>query len=296
VCSESSSTFAPGPGGRSSARCPRCNALERHRFLALLVRALQPADGVTGLTLDVAPSTYLSPLIEELSTGRYVAIDFDPDADGRRVDVRASLTDIPLRSESVRVLVCYHVLEHVPDDASAMAEIARVLSPGGIALVQVPWRPGATDEDPTAPVEERIRRFGQADHVRWYGDDFVERLRSAGLHVTELTPGEVLPPAAVQLVGAVAGERTWICTSDPDALPALERIRETVADQLADVTSQVLAQGVRREDLVAAAEARARAAETRATMWRTRYQDLRGKLPVRAMSAMSRPFRRSASS
>ncbi len=54
-----------------------------------------------------------------------------------------------------------------------MLEIARVLAPTGVGLVQVPFRPGTVlDEDPSAPVEERVRRFGQADHVRYYGDDF----------------------------------------------------------------------------------------------------------------------------
>ncbi len=38
-------------------------------------------------------------------------------------------------------MVCYHVLEHIADDASAMREITRVLAPYGLAIVQVPWRP-----------------------------------------------------------------------------------------------------------------------------------------------------------
>ena len=69
------------------------------------------------------------------------------------------------------------MLEHVPDDCAAMREIARVLSPRGIALLEVPIKVGvATEEDPSATPEERTRRFGQNDHVRWYGDDFDARL------------------------------------------------------------------------------------------------------------------------
>ncbi len=104
-----------------------------------------------------------------------------------------SLTDIPLRDDSVDLMVCYHVLEHIPDDRAAMREMARVLAPGGLALVQVPFRPGTvTDEDPDAPEEERVRRFGQADHVRYYGDDFEDRMVESGLAFQRVTPRSLL--------------------------------------------------------------------------------------------------------
>ena len=48
------------------------------------------------------------------------------------------------------------MLEHIPDDRAAMRELARVLTPTGFGIVQVPFRQGKqTDEDPSAPVEER---------------------------------------------------------------------------------------------------------------------------------------------
>ena len=107
-------------------------------------------------------------------------------------------------------MICYHVLEHVPDDASAMAEIARVLRPGGVAIVQVPHRPGVpTDEDPSAGREERIRRFGQADHVRYYGDDFEPRLEKAGLEVNRLQT-DMVPEDLRELFRLAAYEPVWL--------------------------------------------------------------------------------------
>jgi SAM-dependent methyltransferase len=259
------------------------------------VRSLQPPAAVEGITLDVAPSIYLSPLIRELAPTRYLAMDFDPAADGRHVDITASITDVPLPSGSVRMLVCYHVLEHVPDDVSAIAEIRRVLAPGGIGLVQVPWRPGETDEDPSAPPDERIRRFGQADHVRWYGEDFVERLRSGGLHVLELTPDQMLPPSALHLVGAVGGERTWLCTSDESALPTMSGVRDGIVDALAAVVAEGLGTAVASEERVHDAERRAVIATDKAAEWRGRYKTLRGRFPVRVVTAVSRPFHRTSS-
>ena len=87
----------------------------------------------------------------------------------------------------VDLLVCSHVLEHVPDDRRAMAEIGRVLSPSGVGVLLVPISlvVDGVDEDPSvvAPAD-RLARFGQDDHVRTYGAaGFVERLGSAGLAV-----------------------------------------------------------------------------------------------------------------
>ncbi len=127
------------------------------------------------------------------------------------VDVLGSLTELPLPEDSVDLLVCYHVLEHVPDDRLAMREIARVLSPGGLGLVQVPYRAGTlTDEDVDAPVEVRVERFGQADHVRYYGDDFEDRLAESGLALQRVTPRSLLGEAMSTWLHLNPDEMVWI--------------------------------------------------------------------------------------
>ena len=59
--------------------------------------------------------------------------------------LRGSLTAIPLASHTADVLVCTEVLEHVPDDAAAVAEMARVLKPGGSLVLSVPTPPAVFD-------------------------------------------------------------------------------------------------------------------------------------------------------
>ncbi|WP_084541429.1 class I SAM-dependent methyltransferase [Nocardioides alkalitolerans] len=202
--------FLPGPGGRPGARCGRCQALERHRFLALVLRAFGPFVSSAGLVLDVAPSRHTTHVLHELGA-RAIAMDFDPAADGRDVSVQASLTQVPLAAGSVDLMICYHVLEHVPDDAVAMAEIRRVLASDGLGLVQVPLdqhRP--TVEDPGADAETRTRRFGQADHVRLYGWDVEDRLRAAGLDVLRLRCVDLVPPATRARYGLMEDEVTWL--------------------------------------------------------------------------------------
>ncbi len=229
VCSAfTDGPFRRGPGGRPDASCPTCGSLERQRFLAVLLSCLEPTMGPIGVLLDIAPSTQVTGMLAKLEPKVHVRTDLG--ADPRDVDLFSSLTMLPLRDDSVDFLICYHVLEHIPEDREAMRELARVLAPGGIGLVQVPWRPELeTDEDPSASEEERLRRFGQADHVRWYGKDFEPRLIESGLGLRRVTPGALLGAAACEFLRLAPEETVWLISSEDD--PALwhGRVDETNA-------------------------------------------------------------------
>ena len=203
--------FRTGPGARSDARCPHCKSLERQRFLAVLTSCLGPVVEV-GTLLDIAPAPCTTAVLAELEPARHVRMDIG--YDGRGVDLLGSLTAIPLRAGSVDMVVCYHVLEHVPDDAAAMRELARVLSPGGVGLVQVPIRFGQpTDEDLEADEADRIRRFGQRDHVRYYGDDFEQRLVDNGLVFTRTSPRSLVGERVCLVLGLIPDEWVWVVRS-----------------------------------------------------------------------------------
>jgi hypothetical protein len=58
---------------------------------------------------------------------------------------------------------------------------------------------------------ERIRRFGQDDHVRMYGRDYPERLAAAGFTVTRDTFARALAPDARSRAGVDPTEDLWIC-------------------------------------------------------------------------------------
>jgi predicted SAM-dependent methyltransferase len=94
------------------------------------------------------------------------------------------ITDIKYPGESFDVIYCSHVLEHVTDDRRAMSEFHRVLRRSGWAILLVPIYDGLTFEDPSiVDPQERLKAFGQDDHVRRYGSDYVDRLRDAGFKV-----------------------------------------------------------------------------------------------------------------
>ena len=204
--------FRRGPDGRPQATCPRCGSLERHRFLSLLLGTLAPQLRDLDTVVEIAPSRQSTALLDRLGARRRIGLDLG--CDGRDVDALACLTRLPLRDGSVDLVVCYHVLEHVPDDSAAMREIARVLSPRGIALIEVPIKMDvATEEDLDCSPEDRVRRFGQVDHVRWYGDDFDARLSAAGLASVRVTPPALVGEAAVGWFRLMAHEVVWVAHS-----------------------------------------------------------------------------------
>jgi SAM-dependent methyltransferase len=134
---------------------------------------------------------------------RHVTADLAAPASDLRVDVQR--LDLP--DAAFGAVLCSHVLEHVPDDRAAMRELRRVLRPDGWALVAVPqspWR-AVTFEDPSATgADERLRTYGQADHVRQYGDDIAERLRDAGFAVQTLWIAALAGPRAARRHGLLA--------------------------------------------------------------------------------------------
>jgi SAM-dependent methyltransferase len=176
----------------------------------MILEGFGPVIATSRAVLDIAPIPQISKVLRRISPF-IVRMDLDPAADRRHVDVQASLCQGPFRDGTFDAIICYHVLEHVPDDAAAMSELARLLSAGGFALIQVPWRPGTTtDEDPTADFQERVRRFGQANHVRYYGTDFDDRLHSAGLESFRFTVKEVLPPELIDFLRLITTESVWL--------------------------------------------------------------------------------------
>ena len=214
VCRQMVSRLETGFHGRPNVACPNCGTLDRHRLTALLVLAMIPTRPAGTPVLEIAPTTVLSDLVRDVSGSIYLTIDRFPETSLRKIDVKADVVSMPLASKSVGFVLCSHVLEHVPDDRAAAAEIARVLHPQGSALVITPRRRGqTTDEDPDATPEERIRRFNQADHVRYYGDDLEERLESAGLRVATYPYEKLLPRPLLDVIGVYNNASVWIVTT-----------------------------------------------------------------------------------
>ncbi|GHS95430.1 hypothetical protein AGMMS50276_11000 [Synergistales bacterium] len=126
--------------------------------------------------------------------------------------VTVDIQNMPFDDESFDLIFCNHVLEHVYDDRKAMSELCRVLKPFGRAFLTVPFDPKnkKTYEDPsiTSPLSRRFH-FGQKDHVRYYGMDFSDRLKDAGLTV-ELFKASDLGHDIVSKYALIKEDIVWI--------------------------------------------------------------------------------------
>ena len=175
--------------GRRKKQCPACCSSDRSRMIYLYLRDyLNISDkGKQWSILHIAPEndlySTLQPLLKEnclqyVCGDKFEAKHFFPDYI-KYIDI----TDIDYSDNTFDLIICNHVLEHIPNDLDAMKELYRVLKPGGIAILQVPLskKLKKTFEDPsiTDPAE-RERLFGQFDHYRIYGQDFSKRITEAG--------------------------------------------------------------------------------------------------------------------
>jgi SAM-dependent methyltransferase len=83
-----------------------------------------------------------------------------------------------LRSGSFRTIVCSEVLEHIPEDDLALAELARVLAPGGRLIITVPLHRYYWSKDDE--VVGHCRRYKPTE--------LVAKLNDAGLEVRKVKP------------------------------------------------------------------------------------------------------------
>lgn len=84
--------------------------------------------------------------------------------------IGVDLQALPFADGAYDFVYASHVLEHIPDDTRALAEIRRILSPNGIAILPVPIVADRTIEYPEPNPHE-------SDHVRAPGLDYFERYR-----------------------------------------------------------------------------------------------------------------------
>lgn len=186
---------------RADAKCIYCGALERHRLVWLFFdRRTSIFRNPPARMLHIAPEPILTRLLRSQLGDAYLTADLE--ADDPLVDVRMDISNIQYSDETFDAIYCSHVFEHVNDDRKAMRELRRVLTADGWAVLLVPITAPRTYEDPTVTdPDERLRLFGQRDHVRRYGPDYVERLREAGFDATIIRPSDFLTASEIERMG-----------------------------------------------------------------------------------------------
>lgn len=170
---------------RNNVLSPSTLSLERHRLLWLYMQHKTDFFTAEKKVLHFAPEQCFLKRFRALKNLDYTTTDLlSPIA-----DVKADICNLPFEDNSYDVILCNHVLEHIPDDTKAMQELFRVLKPGGYGIFQIPQeltREKTFEDDSITDKKERAKIFGQYDHVRVYGRDYFEKLRHIGFKVDEV--------------------------------------------------------------------------------------------------------------
>lgn len=125
--------FSTGPNGRSSfagipPRCVRCQSLERHRALRGVYEVLRHELDFTSMrALQISQDRSIVP-------AWFASHELSVYGGTNSIDIQA----IDRADGAYDLVVCNHVLEHVPDDRKALSELVRVVGTDGILQLAVP--------------------------------------------------------------------------------------------------------------------------------------------------------------
>lgn len=185
ICRSAVRQFLPhGVVPRPNAVCPVCQSRDRHRLAWLWLTSQTRLGREPVRLLHIAPEPELARRLTALPAVHYVSGDIV-----HRASVRMDVCSMPFGTGSFDLIYCSHVLNMLPEDQPALAELFRVLRPGGQALLQVPvTQPGAGVEvSSTSTAEERRAKLGDAHMYRRYERDALHtRLRKQGFHSVAL--------------------------------------------------------------------------------------------------------------
>lgn len=175
---------------RHNARCLKCNSLERHRLLWLFFQ--RETDFFTSPQFDFlhcAPERTFYQHFASQKNMNYHSCDLFPEFYPHVKGIeKQDITQLSYADERFDVVLCSHVMEHIPEDSKAFSELFRVLKKGAYVIFQIPQDTtlATTYEDfSITDPKEREKHFGQNDHVRVYGMDFKNRAEKAGFDVLE---------------------------------------------------------------------------------------------------------------
>lgn len=160
--------------------------------------------------LHIAPEQCFLDLFKKQKNLEYITSDLESPI----ADVKADICNLPFKENEFDVVFCNHVLEHIPDDTKAMQELYRVMKKGGFGVFQIPRdlsRDVTFEDNSITDKDERAKIFGQYDHVRVYGKDYFNKLRSVGFKVDEVDYTKKIDSKQIERFCLMKGEILPIC-------------------------------------------------------------------------------------
>jgi len=195
---------------RENVLAPGTLSLERHRLFWLYLKNETNFFNGKYKVLHFAPEQAFYKRFKKLENLEYTTTDLNSPL----ADIKADICDLPFSENEFDFIFCNHVLEHIPDDTKAIQELYRVLKPGGTGIFQIPQdlsREITFEDDTITDKEERTKIFGQYDHVRIYGRDYFDKLRSVGFTVSEEDYTQTLSEEEIEKYRLAKGEIIPVC-------------------------------------------------------------------------------------
>ncbi|MFT4849181.1 MAG: SAM-dependent methyltransferase [Sediminicola sp.] len=195
---------------RENVLSPSTLSLERHRLFWLYLTNETEFFTKKIKVLHFAPEQAFFKRFRKMKNLEYTTTDLNSPI----ATVKADICDLPFDDNAYDFIICNHVLEHIPDDTKAMKELYRVLTPGGTAILQVPYeadRDKTFEDDTITDPKERAKIFGQYDHVRVYGMDYFEKLAEIGFKVQAVDFTKTLTAKEIEKFCLAKGELLPVC-------------------------------------------------------------------------------------
>jgi|GEM_PF-3080969 len=184
-------TFVASTVLRHNALCPHCLSLERHReFLHLFKVISEHPNQLTSTILDIAPTLAFSNYCKNNEFIDYLSIDLQSQFAMKHMN----LENLSLPSTTYDIVVCYHVLDYLNNDAKGMSEIFRVLKDDGITITQE-----GIDYQNSTSVEWEVALPEHEYRIRQYGFDFFDKWRSAGFEFLLIDREGVFSPVIISV-------------------------------------------------------------------------------------------------
>lgn len=157
--------------------CYYCNCNDRERHLYMYFDKISLWEKFNNAKIiHFAPESIMSQKIEQQKPLIYVKCDLFPKDDWEKIDI----TKINYQDDYFDILICNHVIEHIPDYLQAFKEISRVLNKNGFAILQTPFSELLYNnfEDPNINTDDlKLTFYGQEDHARIVSKrQFIEEL------------------------------------------------------------------------------------------------------------------------
>ena len=197
--------------GKRLSGCCHCGAIDRERWIYYVMENYTDIfyeKNEKYQVLHFAPEKQIGSRLRRIYKKGYYSADIR----GERVDYIVDMQNMQFADKKFKYIIANHVLEHVIDDKKAIEELARCLRDDGIVILSFPICMEINTLENENYNKEFLRKkyYGQEDHVRLYGRDFIKRFEDAGFMSKIFMPCDILKPNTIKDLKIIGNDRIII--------------------------------------------------------------------------------------